>query len=137
MAVTDLPGIIAIFNLISTVFLITGYVLIRKGAKEKHKTAMVSALVSSALFLFFYLIYHAEVGSVPYPYDDWTRPLYFILLIPHIILAALMVPFIIAAVFFALRQQFDKHVKLVRWVWPVWIYVSISGVLIYLMLYRL
>ena len=137
MTISDLPTLNAIFNLISTAFLILGYILIRRGEKEKHKKAMISALISSALFLFFYLIYHAQVGSVPYPHYDWTRPVYFTILIPHIILAAVMVPFIIAAVYFALRQRYEQHVKLVRWVLPVWIYVSISGVLIYILLYRL
>ena len=135
MTANDLPTINAILNLISTFFLITGFVLIRKGEKEKHKKAMIAALISSALFLISYLIYHSQVGSVPYPHHDWTRPVYFIVLVPHIILAAIMAPFILAAVYHALRQQFEQHKKLVKWVWPVWIYVSISGVLIYLMLY--
>ena len=96
---------------------------------------MVSALISSAAFLICYLIYHAQVGSVPYPYYDWTRPVYFIILVPHIILAAIMSPFILLALWFALRNQFEKHRKIVRWLWPVWMYVSVSGVIIYLMLY--
>jgi uncharacterized membrane protein YozB (DUF420 family) len=135
MTANDLPTINAIFNIISTIFLITGFVFIRRGDRDKHKKAMIAALLSSTLFLICYLIYHAQVGSVPYPHHDWTRPVYFIILIPHIILAAIMGPFIVAAVYHALRQQFDKHTKLVKWVWPVWIYVSISGVLIYFMLY--
>jgi uncharacterized membrane protein YozB (DUF420 family) len=96
---------------------------------------MLSALVSSALFLASYLIYHAQVGSVPYPHHDWSRPIYFTILIPHVILAAVMTPFIIAAVVFALRGQFERHKRIVRWLWPVWIFVSISGVVVYVMLY--
>jgi uncharacterized membrane protein YozB (DUF420 family) len=96
---------------------------------------MLSALVSSALFLASYLIYHAQVGSVPYPHHDWSRPIYFAILIPHVILAAVMTPFIIAAVVFALRGQFERHKRIVRWLWPVWIFVSISGVVVYVMLY--
>jgi uncharacterized membrane protein YozB (DUF420 family) len=96
---------------------------------------MVSALISSAVFLTCYLIYHAHVGSVPYQHYDWTRPVYFTILIPHIILAAIMTPFILLAVWFAFREKFEKHRKIVRWLWPVWMYVSVSGVLIYLMLY--
>jgi uncharacterized membrane protein YozB (DUF420 family) len=96
---------------------------------------MVSALVSSAVFLICYLFYHSQVGSVPYPHHDWTRPVYFTVLIPHIILAAVMSPFILMAVWFAFREQFEKHRKIVRWLWPVWMYVSVSGVVIYLMLY--
>lgn len=137
MTVSEFPTINAIFNTISTILLIMGYRFIKRDERDKHKRTMIGALISSAIFLFFYLIYHAKVGSVPYPYHDWTRPVYFTVLIPHIILAAVMVPFIMAAVYFALRQKFELHVRLVKWVWPVWIYVSISGVVIYLMLYRL
>ncbi|MDH3939232.1 MAG: DUF420 domain-containing protein, partial [candidate division Zixibacteria bacterium] len=88
-------------------------------------------------FLTCYLIYHAEVGSVPYPHHDWTRPLYFAILVPHVILAALMVPFILITVWLAWREKFIRHRRLARLVWPVWLFVSISGVVIYLMLYRL
>ncbi len=137
MTVYDLPTVNAVFNLISTVFLIIGFAFIRKGEQEKHKKAMIAALTSSAMFLLFYVIYHANVGSIPYPHYDWTRPIYFTVLIPHIVLAALMGPFIIAAVYFALRKQFEQHARLVKWVWPVWIYVSVSGVLIYILLYRM
>lgn len=98
---------------------------------------MWSALVSSTLFLISYLIYHYRAGSVPYPYHDWTRVLYFVILIPHVILAAVMVPFIIAAVYFAIRGRFDKHTRITRWLWPVWMFVSISGVIVYIMLYLL
>jgi uncharacterized membrane protein YozB (DUF420 family) len=137
MTANDLPTVNAVFNMISTVLLLFGYRFIKQGEQDKHKKVMIGALVSSAFFLLFYLIYHAQVGSVPYPYYDWTRPVYFIILIPHIILAAVMGPFIIAAVYFALRQKYERHIRLVRWVWPVWIFVSISGVAIYLMLYHL
>jgi uncharacterized membrane protein YozB (DUF420 family) len=97
---------------------------------------MIAALVASAVFLTTYLIYHYQVGSVPYPYYDWTRPLYFAILIPHVILAAVMVPFIITAVWFALRGQFERHRRIVRWLWPVWMFVSLSGLAVYLLLYR-
>ena len=137
MIVNNLPTVNAVFNLISTVLLILGYRFIKQGEQNKHNKTMISALISSTLFLFFYVIYHGQVGSVPYPYYDWSRPVYFIILIPHIILAAVMVPFILAAVWFALRQNFESHARLVKWVWPVWIFVSISGVVIYVMLYHL
>jgi uncharacterized membrane protein YozB (DUF420 family) len=137
MNVTDLPTINASLNTLSTFFLLMGYIHIKKGHKETHKKFMVSALISSAVFLICYLIYHAQVGSVPYPHHDWTRPVYFAILIPHIILAAIMTPFILIAVWFAFREQFERHQKIVRWLWPVWIYVSVSGVVIYLMLYVL
>ncbi|MBD3224789.1 MAG: DUF420 domain-containing protein [Caldithrix sp.] len=137
MAVNDLSTVNAVLNMLSTVFLIIGYYYIRNGRRDKHKKMMLTALSLSALFLTSYLVYHYYVGSVPYPYQDWTRILYFIILIPHIILAAVMVPFILMIVWWALKEQFDKHKKLARWVWPVWMYVSISGVIVYVMLYRL
>lgn len=137
MSVTDLPALNATLNLISAIFLTLGYLFIKQGKPEKHKKMMVAALITSALFLTSYLVYHYAVGSVPYPHHDWTRPVYFVILIPHVILAALMVPFVLMAVFFALREQFDKHTRITRWLWPVWMFVSISGVVVYLMLYRL
>ena len=135
MNVQELPTINAILNLLSTTFLFIGYLNIKRGNKNTHKKFMILALVSSGLFLICYLIYHSQVGSVPYTHHDWTRPVYFAVLIPHIIFAALMSPFILMAVWFAFREQFEKHRKIVRWLWPVWMYVSISGVIIYLMLY--
>ena len=135
MNVMDLPTINASLNLLCTIFLILGYIQIKKGNKEVHKKLMISALISSAAFLICYLIYHAHVGSVPYPHFNWTRPVYFAVLIPHIILAAIMSPFILLAVWFAFREKYDTHRKIVRWLWPVWMYVSVSGVAIYLMLY--
>lgn len=135
MNVSDLPTVNAALNLISAVLLTFGYVNIRKGKQEVHKKFMISALISSALFLTSYLIYHYQVGSVPYPYEDWTRTVYLAVLVPHIFLAAVMVPFILVMVWWAFRGSFDRHRRLARWVWPVWMYVSISGVTVYLMLY--
>ncbi|MGD9900107.1 MAG: DUF420 domain-containing protein [Calditrichaceae bacterium] len=136
MNVQDLPTLNAVLNSISAMFLILGYINIKKGRRDRHKRLMIIALTASLFFLISYLIYHANVGSVPYPYHDWTRPLYFIILIPHIILAAVQAPFIILAVWYALTGHFDKHKKLVHWVWPVWMFVSVSGVIIYFMLYQ-
>jgi uncharacterized membrane protein YozB (DUF420 family) len=137
MTVNDLPTLNAILNSLSTLFLILGYLHIRKGEIEKHKKSMLSALIVSAVFLISYLIYHAQVGSVPYPHHDWTRPIYFAILIPHIILAAVNAPFVLVLVWFAWRERFSQHKRLARWVWPVWMFVSISGVMVYLMLYRM
>ncbi len=135
MTIKDLPTLNALLNSISAVFLLFGFINIKKGRADVHKKFMIAALITSALFLTSYLIYHAQVGSNPYPHYDWTRTLYFLILVPHILLAAIMTPFILFLVFFALRQKFDKHKKLARWVWPVWMYVSVSGVIVYLMLY--
>jgi uncharacterized membrane protein YozB (DUF420 family) len=132
---SDLPTLNAFLNGVSTLLLVFGYIQIRKLNREGHKRFMIAALVSSALFLTSYLIYHAQVGSTPYPHHDWTRPLYFAILIPHVILAAVMVPFILIAVWHAFRGRFDKHRRITRWVWPVWMFVSISGIVVYLMLH--
>jgi uncharacterized membrane protein YozB (DUF420 family) len=137
MVYEDLSTVNALLNGLSAVLLLVGYVNIKKGNRDIHKRFMVAALITSALFLVSYVIYHYEVGSVPYPYHDWTRPVYFIILIPHVILAALNVPFIIALVTYAFKGNFKKHKKLARWVWPVWMFVSVTGVIIYLMLYIL
>lgn len=135
MNYTILAPLNAVLNLISFVLLIAGYIAIKRGDKATHKRRMISALIVSGLFLISYLIYHNNVGSVPYPLYDWTRTLYFIILIPHIILAALITPFILILVVWALRGKFDKHQRLARKVFPVWLFVSISGVLVYVMLY--
>ena len=137
MSIADLPSVNATLNGISTILLILGYVHIRRGNRETHMRFMIAALISSAAFLTTYLIYHYYAGSVPYPKQDWTRPLYFAVLIPHVILAALMGPFIITGVVLAIRKSFDRHRLLMRWVWPVWVFVSITGVVVYLMLYQL
>ena len=135
MPVQYLPTINAGLNLLSTLFLLLGYVNVKRGRRHIHKKFMILALISSGMFLIFYLIYHSQVGSVPYPHHDWTRPIYFAFLIPHIILAAVMSPFIFLAVWFAFREKIENHRRIVRRLWPVWMYVSVSGVIIYLMLY--
>lgn len=137
MTFSDLPTLNASLNFISLLLLIAGYLQIRKGNEAAHKKIMLGALTASTLFLTSYLIYHSQVGSVPYPYDDWTRPLYFTILIPHVILAAVLVPFVIRLVYLALSAQLEKHKWLARRVLPVWMFVSTTGVVIYLMLYVL
>ncbi len=137
MGVENLASVNALLNGISFILLLYGYFLIRSQKKEAHKKVMLSATAVSVLFLISYLIYHYYVGSVPYPHHDWTRYLYFAILIPHILLAALNVPFIIVLLFWAIKGRLHKHKKLARWVWPVWLFVSISGVTIYVMLYHL
>ena len=135
MSVNDLPTLNALLNTICTSLLIVGRIKIKSGDENSHRRLMVMALVTSAMFLISYTIYHYYVGSVPYPFYDWTRPVYLAILIPHIIMSAVMIPFIIRLVWLAFSSKFERHKKLARFVWPVWIFVSISGVLIYLMLY--
>ena len=137
MTVTDLPALNASLNAISTVLLLTGYVFIRRGERQKHKACMIAALVTSTLFLTSYVIYHAQVGSVPFKGTGWIRTVYFAVLIPHVILAAAVVPPILITVSRALSAKYDKHRRIARWTLPVWLYVSITGVIVYLMLYQL
>ncbi len=137
MAVENLSTLNAALNGISFFLLIYGYYLIKKKDKAAHKKIMLTATSVSVLFLISYLIYHYYVGSVPYPHHDWTRYLYFAILIPHVILAALNVPFIVILLFYAFKGLEPKHKKLAHFVWPVWLFVSISGVIIYGMLYHL
>ena len=127
----------ATLNLISAFLLLFGFLRIKRGDKAGHKRYMIAALVSSALFLISYVTYHLRAGSVPYPHHGWTRVVYFAVLIPHVILAAAMTPFILMAVYYAFKERFDSHTRITRWLWPVWMFVSVSGVVVYLMLYHL
>lgn len=137
MTVSDLPALNATFNGISFVLLVTGYVFIRRKQWRKHRACMIAALVASGLFLTSYVIYHAQVGSVPFQKTGWIRTVYFAVLIPHVILAVLMVPPVIVTVSRGLSAKYDKHRRIARLTLPVWLYVSITGVIVYLMLYRL
>ena len=137
MTVTDLPALNATLNAISTVLLVTGYIFIRRGDRRKHKACMIAALTTSAMFLTSYVIYHAQVGSVPFKGTGWIRTLYFAVLIPHVILAIAIVPPVLITVSRALSAKYDKHRRIARWTLPLWLYVSVTGVIVYLMLYRL
>ena len=137
IGIEDLPTLNATLNGISTVLLSIGYVLIRQGKWKAHRAVMISAFVVSTLFLISYLIYHAEAGSTPFPGEGLIRPVYFVILISHIILAAAIVPLGLITLFRALRKRIDKHRAIARWTLPIWLYVSVTGVLIYLMLYHL
>ena len=141
MSPLQLPHVYTCLNILSAILLILGYLAIKKGEREQHKKIMLSAFISSTLFLCLYLFYHFYLvnttgkGHVPYPWHDLSRTIYFIILIPHIILATLMTPFIIALLIFAFKEKFSLHKKIGRIIWPIWLYVSVTGVIIYLMLY--
>ncbi|MBK35667.1 MAG: hypothetical protein CME26_09095 [Gemmatimonadetes bacterium] len=137
MNASNLPTLNAALNALSAFLLIMGYREILRGERDRHRKWMIGALATSILFLISYLIYHWQVGSVPYPHHDWTRPVYFAILIPHIILAAVNVPLVLIVVRRAWRGDFERHRALAKWVWPSWIFVCVSGVAIYLMLYHL
>jgi uncharacterized membrane protein YozB (DUF420 family) len=137
MTVTDLPALNATLNAISTVLLVTGYVFIRRGRRQQHKACMIAALVMSVLFLTSYVIYHLQVGSVPFKGTGWIRTVYFGVLIPHVILAAGIVPLVLITVSRGLSARYDKHRRIARVTLPLWLYVSVTGVIVYLMLYQM
>jgi uncharacterized membrane protein YozB (DUF420 family) len=131
------PVINASLNGTSAVLLLVGRGFIKRGRMAAHRAVMITALVSSSLFLSSYLYYHWHVGSVHFQGQGWTRPVYFSILISHTILAAVIVPMIIITLSRALRERFDRHRAIARWTFPLWLYVSVTGVVIYLMLYQL
>lgn len=139
MTVQDFPALNASLNAIATVFLFFGWLAIKRYKNVAlHRAMMGSALIASALFLGCYLYYHYQTGArTPFPGDGIAKYVYYAILITHVPLAALMVPFILAAVWFALKGQFGSHVRITRFLWPVWMYVSVTGVIIYVMLYRM
>jgi len=131
------PVIDAALNGTSAVLLLVGRGFIKRGRMAAHRAVMVTALISSSLFLASYLYYHAHVGSVHFQGLGWSRPVYFSILISHTILAAAIVPLVIITLSRALRERFDRHRKIARWTFPLWLYVSVTGVVIYVMLYHL
>ena len=130
------PVINATLNGCSVVLLVIGRTLISRGKMAAHRAVMLTAVGTSSLFLVSYLYYHAHVGSVHFRGTGWSRPLYFTILTTHTILAAVIVPMVLITLSRALRQKFDRHRAIARWTFPLWLYVSVTGVVIYLMLYR-
>jgi len=132
-----LPGINATLNACSTILLVLGFIAIKKKRVEAHKKFMGSAFIFSTVFLTTYLYYHYHVGHTAFPGSGLIKTIYLIILIPHIILAAVMVPMILMTFYFALSGKFDSHKKIARWTLPIWLYVSFTGIIIYFMLYHL
>lgn len=134
---SQLPTLNAVLNSLSAILLICGFVMIRKGKVSAHRAFMVSAFVTSILFLTSYLIYHYHAGSKPFPGVGPIRAVYFTILITHTILAAL-VPFLAAITLYrAAKGNFEKHLRIARWTLPIWLYVSVTGVVVYCMLYQM
>jgi uncharacterized membrane protein YozB (DUF420 family) len=136
-SVSDLPLVNASLNAIATVLLIFGYVCIRQRRIAAHRAAMVAAFATSVLFLISYLIYHAHAGSRPFPGRGNIRVIYFVILITHIVLAATIPPLAGITLWRAYRHRFDRHMKIARWTLPLWLYVSITGIVVYWMLYQM
>ncbi len=134
---TIFPALNATLNGASAVLITTGRALIRRKKVRLHRACMIAAVATSTLFLASYLYYHAHVGSVRFPGQGWVRPVYFTLLISHTLLAASVVPLVSLALIAALRGRFERHRRIARWAYPIWLYVSVTGVIVYLMLYQI
>ena len=137
MSVADLPKVNAILNGLSFTLLLFGFYFIRKRKINIHKTFMISALAVSALFLVSYLYYHSQVGTIHFKHTGWIRPVYFTILTSHSILAAAIVPLVLFTLWRAIRANFIKHRQIAHWTLPIWLYVSVTGVVIFWMLYQL
>ena len=132
-----LPHLNAVLNALSTSLLLTGFAFIRKGRKDIHRKAMVTAFGVSVLFVISYLIYHFEVGSVRFRGEGLLRVVYFVILGSHTLMAMMVPPLAIVTLVRGVRGQFDRHRELARWTLPIWLYVNITGILVYLLVYQL
>ena len=136
MTVNDLPALNASLNALSAVLLTIGYVLIRLRRIDQHRRVMVAAFITSSLFLVSYIVYHAQVGSVRFTRQGFVRPLYFSILITHVTLAAVVLPLAVVTLTRGLGARYLQHRSIARWTLPIWLYVSVTGVLVYVLLYR-
>jgi uncharacterized membrane protein YozB (DUF420 family) len=130
------PALNASLNGVSAVLIVTGHSFVRQGKVQLHRACMLAAVSASTVFLGCYLYYHAHVGSVHFPGQGWARGLYFSILISHTILAAAVPVLVVLTLVFAFRQKFEHHRRIARWTYPIWLYVSVTGVVVYLMLYQ-
>jgi len=137
MSLSDLPAVNASLNALSAVFLTMGFVFIKRQRQAAHRNCMITACCTSLLFLTCYVIYHAHAGRTVFKNPEWFRPIYLTLLLTHTVLAVTIVPMVIVTLSRALRQRFDRHKQIARWTWPIWMYVSVTGVLIYFLLYHI
>jgi uncharacterized membrane protein YozB (DUF420 family) len=133
----DLPHLNALLNAIAATLLVAGYFNIKRGRIGAHRACMIAAVMTSALFFVSYITYHAQVGSKPFPGTGVLRAIYFVILIPHVILAATVPPLAIITLRRGLRRDDDRHRRIARWTLPIWLFVSVTGVIVYLMLYQM
>jgi uncharacterized membrane protein YozB (DUF420 family) len=137
VTVSDLPALNASLNATCFVLLTTGYVLIRRGRVAQHRAVMIAAFCTSVVFLISYLTYHAQIGSKPFPHQGPIRIVYFTILLTHTVLAMVIVPMVLITLSRGLKRRDDRHRAIARWTLPLWMYVSVTGVIVYWMLYRL
>jgi putative membrane protein len=135
-SISDLPAVNASLNLVSAVFISAGWYLIRRGAWRPHMACMITAVIASILFLVGYIVYHAHVGEKSSGYKGWLAAIYFPILASHVLLAFVTVPLVIITLVQVFRRRWDVHRRIARWTVPIWLYVSVTGVLVYLTLYK-
>ena len=136
MTVHDLPAVNASLNALSGILLLTGYIMIRARRIQQHRRFMIAAFITSSVFLVCYVVYHAQVGSVPFTRQGVVRPLYFTILVTHVTLAAAVVPLALVTLSRGLKGRYPQHIRIARWTFPLWLYVSVTGVLVYVLLYQ-
>ena len=136
MSVHDLPAVNATLNGVAGILLLIGFLLIRSQNITLHRRFMIGAFITSALFLVSYVVYHAQVGSVRFTRQGFVRPLYFTILVTHVTLAAAVLPLAIVTLTRGLKGRFQAHRTIARWTLPIWLYVSVTGVLVYVLLYQ-
>jgi uncharacterized membrane protein YozB (DUF420 family) len=136
LTVHDLPAVNATLNAIAGVLLAIGYLLIRARRIELHRRVMLAAFATSAVFLACYVVYHLEAGSVRFTRQGFVRPLYYTILVTHVILAAAVLPLALVTLSRALQARYPRHRAIARWTLPIWLYVSVTGVLVYVLLYQ-
>jgi uncharacterized membrane protein YozB (DUF420 family) len=136
ISTSDLPALNASFNLLSAIFISMGWYFIRHGAWRRHMACMITAVISSACFLVGYIIYHSRVGEKSSGYTGWIAAFYFPILASHVLLAFVTLPLVILTLIQVFRRRWDRHKRIARWTIPIWLYVSITGVLVYLVLYK-
>lgn len=136
MTLHDLPAVNATLNAVSGVLLLIGYALIRARRIDQHRRFMIAAFATSSLFLVCYIIYHSQVGSVRFTRQGIVRQIYFTILISHLVLAAAVPPMAIMTLWRGLKGRYPQHRRLARWTFPIWLYVSVTGVLVYVLLYK-
>ena len=136
ISTSDLPALNATLNLVSTIFISTGWYFIRRGAWRRHMVCMIIALASSVCFLVGYITYHARVGEKSSGYTGWLAAVYFPILASHVLLAFVTLPLVVLTLVPVFRRRWDRHKRIARWTIPIWLYVSVTGVLVYLMLYK-
>ncbi len=134
--VTVIPPFLAVLNTSAAAFIAAGYVFVRKGNRRRHMQCMISALAISAVFMVCYLYYHAQVGNIPFAGQGAIRPIYFSILITHVLLAAILFPLALTTAGLALKGKTNQHKKIARWTVPIWLYVSVTGVVVYLLAFH-